>query len=438
MIKILILSLHYPPDNIIAARRSEAYAQHFHKFDIFPIIVTDRYEKVYEGQGKLIGYKYHNRYEKPITEQYKTHYVVRLPRYITPLQWFQKSIERIPLLSPLFTLLMNCLGHFDMHLLSHHANYKSFLSKHLKNNSYDMILAIDSPHFHVRLAYLLHKEFRIPYIVDFRDLYDNNILNQDYRPTLKRRIINNLKKKAFTKWLKNTKLITASSQLWADYYAGLVNCKGFEITNGFEATDYEAIEQEKTKFFQIASTGRLYFNQDWSVFASGVRKFISEQNPDNFRVVFAGVRKDADNIIKTIKSFIPEQYLMINGWLVKEEVYRIQCSSSILIVASWQGTVGVYSGKIFEYLGARRPILFAPGDNDGVVDRLLKRTRAGISANTPQEVCTFITEKYKEWKQTGRVSYNGTDEEILKYTRENQVKKMAELIHNFLPAKSNR
>ena len=428
MLKLLIISLHYPPDNIIAARRSEAYARHFYKFGVVPTIVTDIFEKEFDKKGNWIAYKSHKPNTKPMIEKYATHTVIRLPRIETRMQRIQQFIEKIPVVSPMFTMLLNMLGHFDMHMLGHYSVYKEHLIELLKKESFDYILAIDSPHYHVRLAAELSKIFHIPYICDFRDLYDNNILNKSYKPKFAKRISNSIIKIYFKHWLRNVRLITAASTPLANFYSNLTNRSGYCVTNGYEEGYYNFAVNQKSEIFTISHTGRLYQNQNWSIFAEGVQLFIEKQNPENFNVILAGMRKDAGNILQTIKERIPDEYLKTYSWLDAKDIVRIQLESSILVLASWHGTVGVYSGKVFEYLGARKPIIFAPGDNGGVVDQLLKETKAGISANTPQEVCDFICEKYNEWVAYGKVTYKGIEKEISKYSRQKQVEKAAKLL----------
>ncbi|TVQ86141.1 MAG: hypothetical protein EA393_12595 [Bacteroidetes bacterium] len=437
MIKILILSYHYPPDNIIAARRAEAYARHLHKFGIYPTIITDRFEKVWDKQGNWAGYKNHDIFEKPIIKEYDSHRVIRMPRIVTPLQRFQKIMERIPLLSPLFTFFMNLLGHFDMHLLAHNTNYKNYLRAHLKNHKYDLVVTLFSPYFPVRIAYTLHKEFKIPYVCDFRDHYDNKLLNPFYKPPFFRRITNKLKQNHIKTWLAKSGFLTAVSTTIADSLSKLSGVKGFEITNGFEPSYYQNNYNETFNKFTISHVGTFYPEQDISVLINGVATFIKENEAEDFRLKFIGLKLMNQEQQDFIKQRIDSKYLELQGRVDYNQALSIMQKSHILFYPAWTLIKGIYSGKIFEYLGARRPILVSPGNKD-LVEKLIGETSSGSIANTPQEVCTFITEKYNEWKQTGRVSYNGIEEEIMKYTRENQVKKMAELIHNFLPAKSNR
>ena len=88
---------------------------------------------------------------------------------------------------------------------------------------------------------------------------------------------------------------------------------------------------------------------------------------------------------------------------------------------------GTHLGKIFDYLASGVDILMAPDDHS-VVGDLIRETKAGYIANTPEEVCHFLTKQYHAWSKEGTLKYKGIDEKINQYSREAQVEKMAELI----------
>jgi hypothetical protein len=103
-------------------------------------------------------------------------------------------------------------------------------------------------------------------------------------------------------------------------------------------------------------------------------------------------------------------------------------NADVLVYPAWAGSKGIYSGKIFEYLATGNNILVAPCDND-VIKHLLDETKTGVSRNTKEEVTLQLQRWYDEWKEKGSVSYRGLPEEIGKYSRENQAKKMANSIY---------
>ncbi len=426
MHNVLIISLHYPPDNIIAARRSEAYAKHLYKFGIYPTILTDRFEKVFDENGKWIDLIRHTRTDEPLIEEFPTHRVIRLPRVITAWQKIANKISRIPLIASGFNQIMHWKGHLEIHLIGHYLNYKRFLLKHLNTQSYDLILAIDSPHYHVRLASEMHKVYNIPFICDFRDLFDNDALNNDTRIPVFRRFLNFSKLYHLKKWIKKGKAVTSASAVYAEFYGKMAGLPFFEITNGFDPSVYANKPSPSKEKFSLAHVGQIYDNQNWDVFFQGLLKFLDRKPDARLEVMFVGPRKKKLGLLEPFRKKLPS-VLKITPWVEKEEAIATMQRSHVLLLSSWEGTKGVYSGKLFEYLGARRPILLSPGNED-VADELIKKTNSGVVANTPEEVSTFISAKYAEWMQKGVVSYEGVEDEIEKYSRENQVKKMAELI----------
>jgi len=106
--------------------------------------------------------------------------------------------------------------------------------------------------------------------------------------------------------------------------------------------------------------------------------------------------------------------------------------SQILLLLNWNDPreQGTYTGKLFEYLAAKRPIL-AIGMPKGVVSELLKKTQAGISTSNLTVVKDILAKFYKEYKIIGKVPYYGKDNEIQKYSQREMAKKFADLLDRF-------
>lgn len=429
MKKVLILSLHFPPDSIIAARRSEAYARYFVMYGIHPTIVTDLFEKVFDQNGNWIGIKDHVLNDKPAIQNFETHTVIRIPRFINRLQRVQNAIEGTPVISKSFVLGMNALGFFEMRLIYAYYSYRRFLWEHLKNNYYDLVLVVDSPHFQLKLAYEIEKQFNVPFVCDSRDLYDNDIIGDFYRPNLSRWLRNFFYKGYFSKWLSKAMFITCTSKPWAKYYGKISGRPYYTITNGFDLREFESYRSKEvnSSTFTVAHFGTLYPEQDISIFIHGVRSFLEGAKPSDFKLRFIGLKTFNYAQVALIKENIIDSYLDLQERIEREEVLAQLVKTTLLYYPAWTTTRGVYSGKIFEYLGAYRPILLCPGNND-VVEELIVTTQAGIIANTADEVSDLLHRLYKEWKTTKEVRYYGVEKEIINYTREEQVKKMAGLI----------
>ena len=93
---------------------------------------------------------------------------------------------------------------------------------------------------------------------------------------------------------------------------------------------------------------------------------------------------------------------------------------------------GAYTGKIFEYLAARRPILATGGFGNDVVEQLLKETNAGVYCLKTDDIRKYLKYFYSEYKKTGRVSFNGDLKGINKYSYREMAKKFAEVLNRII------
>ena len=75
---------------------------------------------------------------------------------------------------------------------------------------------------------------------------------------------------------------------------------------------------------------------------------------------------------------------------------KIQIRACNLLHLAHGGQKGIMTGKIFEYLGARRPILFILGDND-CEDALLKEIQAGVICRNTEEAAAQLLRWYRQW-----------------------------------------
>jgi hypothetical protein len=114
------------------------------------------------------------------------------------------------------------------------------------------------------------------------------------------------------------------------------------------------------------------------------------------------------------------------GNVPREVSVEKQRESQILLLLSWDDPRerGTYTGKVFEYLSARRPIL-ALGGPRGVVSELLERTGAGVHVADLASLKDVLLRYYREFTQAGAVRFGGIDERIREYTHVEMARKFA-------------
>ncbi len=418
--KILVISYHYPPFNVVASYRAKAYADYLPKYGYDVTVVTHPWKDV-EKEVEFVQ-------KGKLTE-------IRLPRNKCWLGKWLQLFNRIRGVRTLIHYLFLWLGYldgnnsaFDIYFL-----YRNFLRNHLKGNDYDCLLAIFSPYHHLRLAYEIKKEFGIPYVLDFRDLYDNQVANVGYRPKFGIRLQNYFKKMFFKKVMNEAEFIVSVSDELVQFLIDLGKVDGFTIMNGYEYDAFKNYIRKSTKQFTISYIGTVHQHQDWNSYFDVLKTFIQslEANQEKVILQFVGVdqlfseRLDEWRMSVTSNKF----ELFVRPRVPKEEVINLFSLTSVLLLPTMQGKAGFVSGKTLEYLATEIPILTYPDDGEAIAT-LVRSTKAGFVLDSKESLSSSLEAIYQDWKKDG-VTRSAIDPVLIRqFSRENQVKKFSDLLKN--------
>lgn len=184
------------------------------------------------------------------------------------------------------------------------------------------------------------------------------------------------------------------------------------ITNGWD-DDVIAHPPHKHDKFTILYTGVFTPRRRPDTFIKAIEYLVASGRlaPDAFRVVFVGPR---------LRRYVPERpYFECPGYVPHAALgfYRREADVLLLLLDLSPENAGRYSGKLFEYIAANRPIL-AVGPRGGVAEKLLKQTRTGYLRNGVKETHQEIWELYRERKH-GIVPPRPDWHEINRYHRRN-------------------
>ncbi len=91
--------------------------------------------------------------------------------------------------------------------------------------------------------------------------------------------------------------------------------------------------------------------------------------------------------------------------LPHDEVVQLQCQADVLLLLQWNNPseAGNIPGKLFEYLGARRPIL-ALGYEAGEMARIVRARAAGLLANDSNTIARQLEAWCEEKRKTGHIA----------------------------------
>jgi glycosyltransferase involved in cell wall biosynthesis len=216
------------------------------------------------------------------------------------------------------------------------------------------------------------------------------------------------------------------------------NKKVYTITNGF---DPELVNPgiPLTKKFSITYTGYIYSGrQDPEPLFRILKILIDEKtiDPATIEVHFFGHHESW--LLSDRKKYHLENIVQIHGHISREESLQKQRESQVLLLLTWNdpGEKGIYTGKLFDYLAARRPIL-ALGLRESVVTDVLSQTQAGMSVSSDAEIKEQIAALYREYKEKGFVSYAGITSEIEKYSHREMARKFAGALEDICLSEGN-
>lgn len=273
----------------------------------------------------------------------------------------------------------------------------------------DVILASAAPWTSLLVASELSKRTNIPWVADFRDLWVDNpdLPRSGWRARtidtlLERRIITSA-----------AALVTVSEPLADKLRRRYPEKRVHVVLNGFDSEDYPRSrgvpamrsdrERNGQSCLRLVYTGQI--NRDllplWDALA------LLGADAASICIDMVGVSNEA---VKQRYLALAEQRGISESirWLPAvphAEAAALQQSADVLfaLVHDSPNDACIYTGKLFEYIGARRPVLIV-GTSRGVAAELVRSRQLGAAAGTPDAIARQLRAWLNEKRQTGVVA----------------------------------
>lgn len=292
----------------------------------------------------------------------------------------------------------------------------------------DVIYASAHPLSVLVLGYKLHKKFGIPWIAELRDLWtDNPYYNY---PKVRKWIEHFLERKI----LSTTKGLVTVSEPLADILGQKFGIPTKVVVNGHDVvtidkTLYDRVYFPNKEDLNIVYTGMIYKGKrDPSVLFEAIKTMKPE---DRARVKVHFYGRYLSSVSDIVKNFGVMDNVILHEPLPYNEALHIQQQADVLLLLLWNDPKekGVYSGKLFEYIGAQRPIL-ALGYEEGVAAQLIKNRDLGFIKND----VSFVKKKLEEWlfQKQGNPILPFHSKPSADLSRESQTKQLSNFIEHLL------
>lgn len=404
----MILTYYWPPGSGPGVQRWLKFSKYLPQFEIQPTIITVKNGSYPSVDASLLG---------DIPNELKVHHT--------------KTVEPFAIYNALRGKKGNSvevgMGNLkgEPSLLSKAANYvranyfipdarkgwNSYAYKKahelIKNEKPDCIITTGPPHSTHLVGERIKKETGIPWIADMRDpwttIYYNAFLNRTEKTKKKDKALEDLV-------LSKASAIVVASTAMKDEFSDRSKNISF-IPNGYDEEDFQDLKTIERDKFILAYTGNLKSNQNCTALWAALKEL--SENAEfkaNFRLEVTG---NVDEGIKSEwKKLGLKELIDLKPFVPHKQSIEIMHSAHMLLlpIPQSENNKGIITGKIFEYLASRRPIL-SIGPKDGNAAEILsmcgKETMLDYSDKIGMR--TLIASAYDSYKSSNLSRVTGNE-----------------------------
>lgn len=405
MKNILIVSYSFPPLNNIAARRFGEMYKYLKKFGWNPYILTTN------SEGNL-------------------HIEVDESNIIRIGNHPQKGMEiKKNQTKSIIRKIKNNLG-FNSRLIDRSLDWYKQVKKVIDNNespinkiNFEVIIASYGPGAALFIGKYLSKKLGVPLIADFRDLAA--LFSDEFYK--KNRLLTLIDNKIERYLLKDVKAITTVSKTLAEILYQTYKKDSYVIYNGWDNIQQKNIIVKQNKKNYIYYAGRFYKHRMNSIYM--IVNSLKDIKNLSFIIRSLGPKELNEELLEYIKRNNLEEKVLIMPPTSPQVVLEESSNSVANVVIEdlnekiyWKK--GTLTGKFLSLLPLTPPVL-AVARADSEIGEILSVTNKGKLCFNEKQIKNFLHEL-----QTKEFIPN-TDE-INKYSKENQVKKLIEILNGIV------
>lgn len=294
----------------------------------------------------------------------------------------------------------------------------------------DVIYVTDPPSDYLA-ASMLSRRFRIPLVVELRDSWTLRHYGSQRKSVLRKKIEDKLEGWVFHCAAKVIFISPLMMQRYADKYPELAS-KFCVIPNGFDHEDFQGEISCPADIpdFQLLHAGRISEFRDPRGFFQALRELRDEgaMVSGRFHISFVG---DFSVLYKQdIPRFGLEDMIHVIPHKPHHEIVKDMKKASALLLISGDDAE-ITTGKIYEYLGANRPIL-ALAPTEGEVAKIIHDTRGGVVVhhNNVPDIKHALIRILKMGHQKDWTNYR---DHVQRYSRKELTQALCEIFHSITP-----
>lgn len=305
--------------------------------------------------------------------------------------------------------------------------------KIIEEENIDTVITTSPPHSAQLAGLWLKEKFNLKWIADMRDPWtDIHYYNEFQHLAFARKIDLKYEREV----LENADTIVTVSndlkKLFLKKSSAISDSKIFIIPNGYDDKDFitETDTQYSSEDFIITYTGTIADSYNPEVFFKALKKLTGIYPEINFKLRFIG--NYASSVIDKAKQISLSSNLELIPALSHDESisFLLKSTALLLLIPEVKNDKGIITGKLFEYLASRKPIICL-GPADGDAAEIITECESGktFERNTEVELLEYLEMLVKKLKSGQKLEIN--NEKYKKYSRRSQTQRLSEIIKGF-------
>jgi len=407
MHKVLVIAYYFPPMGLSGVQRTLKFIKYFKNYNWEPTVLTTSDVGYYAHDNTLLkevedaDVKIERVGGGEINSLIKKNGTIKIPG--------EKLRKVLSFFSQTFFIPDNKIGWTKKAIVK--------AREILKREKFDIIFVTAPPFSSVNMAVELKKEFNIPLVIDYRDLWFESYFS--FYPTLFHKSMN---KKMEYNALRASDKITVTNRIIKEKILNTYQFLSFEdvtiLSHGFDTMDFEGLEPEKrTNNRMIISYSGIFMEYNTPEYFLRAFKKITLEKPEiaaNIELHFIGfLRKENMKIIKKLQI---EEFVKDFGYIEHKEAVRKLISSDLLwfMIGNRKNIDALLPGKLFEYVGSKKPIIACVPE--GAAKNSLQKYGATFFTN-PFDINEIKNVIYKTYELYKTNSLPKPDEEFIQQYR---------------------
>jgi len=344
---VLVIAYYFPPLGLSGVQRTLKFVKYLPQFGWQPTVLTVTPTGYYAQDYTLLE------------ELHSHHIEVERVGSLDPNRLFRKKgVVKMPSEKwrKIFTFISDTFFIPDNKIGWKRKALKAAIKLFEKNN-FDVIFATAPPFTDFLIGTALHKKFNKPLVIDYRDPWHE--YPYKYYPTPLHKLWNyKLEKKVLR--ASSRILVTGrrTKELILKRFKYLRYNDVTILSHGYDPADFVVdpkIHVEKSKRMRFAHAGVFYGDRTPKHFLQALKEVVTAQPQLKDQIELVLIGNLQDEYMKIIKSLGLEGNVTITGYLDHKHCIEYLKSADILWLTLNNDKQS--PGKLYEYLGLRKPIL---------------------------------------------------------------------------------